>query len=428
MNSNFEAKLKLDYDIITEQQKEYKHYSGFSFADCCKNPQAVKWVLKGYIPEKSLCMIFGASGSFKSFIAYDMAASIACDEIRDWHGQRIKHGDVVIFAGEGSEGIKLRFAGWAEKYGINPENVRLHIFDEVFKLDGNELEHDIETTINNVKAVALNPILVIFDTLNCYMGGEENSATDTGRFIGLCKKVIKELQTAVCIIHHTGNADDAKDRARGSSALRGALDSEMKVKKISDLECVLQQTKSKDAAKVKDTVFTLERVILPSCLDEEGWQVDTLVPEKSIEKTELYAQTESTPKEKKLRQSEITAKETYQKASEMYGSIQTDKQTGSEMIITPVEKWRQIFFENSSAENDSTRRGQFSTARKILLEEKHILQKRKLKNIEFYCLVLTDGMPVDISEYANEIKTTIILRDQREKEAGNFDERTGNLF
>lgn len=428
MNNDFDAKLDLNYDIITEGKPEYKHYDGFSFADCCKNPQAVKWILKGYIPEKSLCMIFGASGSFKSFIAYDIAASIACDEIRDWHGKRIKHGDVVIFAGEGSEGVKLRLAGWAEKHEINPENVRLHIFDEVFKLDGNESEHDIETTINNIKEVAPNPALIIFDTLNCYMDGEENSATDTGRFIGLCKRIIKELQTAVCIIHHTGNADDAKDRARGSSALRGALDSEIKVRKTSDFECVLQQTKSKDAGRVKDTVFTLERVVIPGCLDEEGGQVDTLVPEISIEKTELYQQLELKPKEKKPRQSEVTAKETYQKTSEIYGSIQTDKQTGNEMIVTPVEKWRQIFFENSSAENDSTRRGQFSTARKILLEEKHVLQKRKFNNMEFYCLILTDDLPSDVSEYTKAIKAAITLREQKEKESGNFDDRTGNLF
>ncbi len=411
--------------ITTKEGLIFKKYSGFSFDDCLRNPQPIKWLIKGLIPEKSLTLIFGESGSYKSFMAVDMACSIACNDIEEWHGKRLKHGHVIYFAGEGSDGLTIRMNGWAKQRGITSGNVT--IIDEVFKLDGNDSAHSIEATIANIKQYSDNPAIVFFDTVNAFLQGDENSAQSVGNFLTLCKKIIKELNTTVALVHHSGHSMDTKGRARGSSAFRAAMDSEILVTKSGDenkIGAVLQQTKSKDSRPEKPLYFNMESVIIPDCYEEDGKPVDTLVPELDTYKTELHREEirEKKEREKPLPQSEKTARETYQKAAGDYGSIMTDKKTGNKVIYTPMEEWRKIFYENSSADNVKTRQKQFDRARKKLKEETHILTSTTKNGVDYYCLTIQNEMPADIRRYAEEIREAI-----KNREAKDPSDRIGNL-
>ena len=58
-------------------------------------------------------MAFGPSGAKKSFLVYDLACCIATG--KDWHGNRVKQGAVLIICGEGHGGLNRRLKGW-EKY------------------------------------------------------------------------------------------------------------------------------------------------------------------------------------------------------------------------------------------------------------------------------------------------------------------------
>ena len=51
-------------------------------------------------------MVFGPSGAKKSFLVYDLACCIATG--KDWHGHRVKQGNVLIIAGEGHGGLNRR--------------------------------------------------------------------------------------------------------------------------------------------------------------------------------------------------------------------------------------------------------------------------------------------------------------------------------
>ena len=104
-------------------------YSHFSFAEACRTAKPQTYLIYNEVLSKGLHMTYGEPASGKTFYVIDKAASIACEEITSWHGKNIRHGQVVYFAGEASEGVKLRCKGWAIKRGINPENVNLVIFD-----------------------------------------------------------------------------------------------------------------------------------------------------------------------------------------------------------------------------------------------------------------------------------------------------------
>ena len=73
--------------------------------------------------------------------------------------------------------------------------------------------------------------------------GDENSAADIGAFLNSVDMLRDETGAAVVIVHHAGHGD--KTRARGSSAIRAAVDVEYSLTKTPEgvtLEC----TKAKD--------------------------------------------------------------------------------------------------------------------------------------------------------------------------------------
>tara|TARA_R110002072_G_scaffold106062_1_gene231508 strand:- start:93 stop:812 length:720 start_codon:yes stop_codon:yes gene_type:complete len=90
------------------------------------------------------------------------------------------------------------------------------------------------------------PALIVVDTLARNFGGlDENSNKDMGLFVQHMDRLKYELQTTVLIVHHTGQGN--KDRARGASALKGAVDIEHRVEAKAGGTIALQATKMKDA-------------------------------------------------------------------------------------------------------------------------------------------------------------------------------------
>ena len=72
------------------------------------------------------------------------------------------------------------------------------------------------------------PALVVIDTLaRAMMGGDENSAQDVGAFNNAVQALIASTGACVLILHHTGK--DKTRGPRGSSALQGAIDTEIEI-------------------------------------------------------------------------------------------------------------------------------------------------------------------------------------------------------
>ena len=67
-----------------------------------------KWLIDGIIPAGSINWMVAAPGSFKTFLALDMAACIASG--RPWHGRETDAGVALYVAGEGGNDIHVRRA------------------------------------------------------------------------------------------------------------------------------------------------------------------------------------------------------------------------------------------------------------------------------------------------------------------------------
>jgi hypothetical protein len=78
----------------------------------------------------------------------------------------------------------------------------------------------------------------------------------------------------VLIVHHSGHN---MERARGSSALKAAVDSEIEVTKDEAGNVKIKATKMKDAELPNELLLKLKSVELPGVVDEDGKQVTSAV-------------------------------------------------------------------------------------------------------------------------------------------------------
>lgn len=87
--------------------------------------------------------------------------------------------------------------------------------------------------------------LVVFDTLaKCFAGGEENSAKDMGLWVDGAFQLQKEFGATVLALHHLTKHTS---ELRGSSALKGAADAVVRLKKNAAGIITVECEKQKDA-------------------------------------------------------------------------------------------------------------------------------------------------------------------------------------
>lgn len=228
-------------------------------------PAPLQWIIKGWLPANCTAMVFGESGVGKTFVSLDMACSIATGT--QWHDKKTASGTVVYLAGEGNYGIRQRVASWARAHDTtNLDN--LLISNKSIDMDSPGAAAQILKAIRTLTDGTVT--LVVVDTLNNHMSGDENSARDTRAMLNACNIVATAVQASVMLVHHVGHQAE-KVRARGSSAWRAALDTSIAVTRSKDNESLIEVTctKMKDAADPEPLYGRLEKVDLNWC-DEDG--------------------------------------------------------------------------------------------------------------------------------------------------------------
>lgn len=230
----------------------------------------VRWLVKGLVPEDSMGMIFGASGTYKSFIAIDLAMHIAHG--MDWAGLRTKQGPVAYIAAEGGAGISRRLDAWCDQFGLVETN-NLHICITPFLLTAQDEMAHLKAAIAKFPEP---PSVVIIDTLSQTFSGDENSSSDIGTYLRMINSEIRAaFNCTVIVIHHTGHS--AAERPRGSSAITANLDFILGVFKP-DPEASRAKVgvhKMKDGDKVDDLYFNMTRLVLGQ--DNDGDEISSLV-------------------------------------------------------------------------------------------------------------------------------------------------------
>jgi putative DNA primase/helicase len=222
----------------------------------------IKWVVDDYIEADSLAQVFGDPGGGKSFVAIDLACCVATG--KPWHGHDVKQGSVFYIAGEGHNGLARRLKAWQIGNGTSLANVPLYKSHRAAQLYDATEAAVVAESIKQLSAEAnCIPSMIVIDTLARNHGGDENSTQDMNSFIQHLDVYLRQpWKCCVMVVHHSGVAD--KDRSRGSTALKGALDAEYKCQLDSGTKTIaFESKKMKDAEMPSPKNFQITQVDLP---------------------------------------------------------------------------------------------------------------------------------------------------------------------
>ena len=296
-----------------------------------KDPE---YLIDDVIEGKSLIGLIGPSGSGKTFVALDIALSLATG--KDYHDFGASKGLVIMSAGEGHLGIPRRAEAWCKHNGSNLGAASFAITDRAVDLFS---EAPLNAFCNEIEEIAKtrgNPKLIIIDTVARHMAGkDENNAKEMGELVQTADKLKHHYQCAVMLVHHTGHNN--QDRARGSTAFKGALDTEILVKSLGDNDIIVSCEKQKDGPQF-DTMQFLKVSVDPSLA--------------------LQQVVISAPKTK-LAGNQRLAMDTFYEATK--GNVASAGLT--------LDEWRPLFNERHTGDNQSTKNTAFARARKELVDK-----------------------------------------------------------
>jgi hypothetical protein len=268
-----------DDDVLVSESRGVPRIAPFSY---WRDLPAPEYAVEGLIEHRALSCLIGQPGVGKSVVAIDLACSLATG-VR-WQGRKTLRQRVLYLPGEGLSGAVQRIRAWELAHDKD-------VSDDLFV--GNaiiQLAAAKEDWAEVAQYVLRHRVgLIIFDTFaRMSLGLEENSASDVGRAITRFDQIKNLTGAGVLVVHHTGKSSES---GRGSSALNGALDSEILIRRGTwdassapdDAEPIeMMTTKQKNAARLRDPLPLMltpmhESVVATGPSGTIGDPLDTMV-------------------------------------------------------------------------------------------------------------------------------------------------------
>lgn len=257
----FRSVLKMAKDVTakTVQAEKRKRFEVIPAMEFAARPPP-EWIVKNVLPEGELGMVYGESGSGKSFFVLDLVGAVSRGA--KWREQLTRTTRVVYVAAEGAGGFRKRVRAYTAYHGVELSNLGV-IGDAPNLLQADDVTPLCEA-LN-----AYGPVgVVVVDTLaQATAGGNENSGEDMGKALGHCKAIHKATGALVLLVHHSGK--DATKGARGWSGIKAACDVEFEITRADTNRCATL-TKLKDGEDGTQFGFRLEKVDLGKDSDGEA--------------------------------------------------------------------------------------------------------------------------------------------------------------
>jgi len=223
----------------------------------------VRWVVKNFLEAGALGMVFGDSGTCKSFLSVALSACIATG--RDFYGMPVKRkGAVYYIAAEGQSGIIRRFRAWGQE-NRPILDAPLYRYEGAVNLSA-AADILIKALDEAIKAETEPAALAVIDTWARSLGDDDSDTSAAAEGLAKVDQIRATFpDMAVLIIHHTGHAN--KDRARGASLLHAAVDGEYRLEVDRERNIIMSNTKSKESELLPPMAFKARSVKL---IDDGG--------------------------------------------------------------------------------------------------------------------------------------------------------------
>lgn len=307
------------------------------------------YVIDGLIERDSTVTIFGDPGCGKSFLALDMAMCVSTGTA--FHGRDVRRGPVIYLAGEGQNGLIRRVEAWCRHNGVDRLEADLFLSNKAPQLLNRSSMNELAAAVSEAIEEVGPPSIVFVDTVaRAFGGGDENSTKDMSAFIAALDAIRAKLGCTIVLVHHSGHSD--KQRARGSMALKGAVDAEYRVEKKGKTITV-ENHKMKDGPPPPILQFQLDEVVLGRA--KNGKDITSAV----LRETDHFKD----DRPKKLTANQQLGVDTYEAAVRRSGTLRED---GSFAGIH-LDVWREDFYREHPGDNIAAKKKAFQRTRDSLL-------------------------------------------------------------
>lgn len=241
------------------------------------HPTTTNYIIRGIIPREGLVVVYGPPKCGKSFWVMDMTLHVALNW--KYRGRKVKTGNVVYVACEGVSGITARIEAFRQEL-LQEEVGHIPFYLISSALDLIKMHKKLGEDI--ISVTTDKPIhIIVIDTLNRSLSGDENSSQDMGNYIKAADYLREQFHCAVIIIHHCGY--DAT-HARGHTSLPAAIDTQIAVTRDKETNAVVATLElMKDGEMGEQIRSKLKQVEIG--VDDEGDPMTSCViePEEGID-------------------------------------------------------------------------------------------------------------------------------------------------
>ena len=189
-------------------------------------PRHQHWLVDTLWGREAVGIIGGEPKCGKSFLALDLAVSVASAAPALRHFPTVHAGPVLMYAAEDAGHIvRTRLEGIARAAGANFATLDIAVIDvPVLRLD---LHHDRQRLLDTVER--LRPRLLVLDPLVRLHRVDENAVADIAPILSFLRNLQRRFDTAVILVHHARKSAAARpgQALRGSSELHAWGDSNL---------------------------------------------------------------------------------------------------------------------------------------------------------------------------------------------------------
>lgn len=241
------------------------------------------WIIKGIVPRAGLAVIYGASGSGKTFLTLDLTSAVARGAA--WRGAAAQKGRVVYVVAEGASGFRNRLEAYCSFHGVDPDQFDIGVVADAPNL---LVKDDVKDLLKAILAFGKVDMVVVDTYARAMAGGNENDAKDVGQAVAHCDIIHRKTGALVVLVHHSGK--DATKGARGSGALRAAADLEIEVVQTREYRAATI-TKQKDGEDGAEYQFNLAELAIGE--DEDGEPITSCVVEHRMDAASAHDRKEN---------------------------------------------------------------------------------------------------------------------------------------
>jgi len=187
----------------------------------------MQWLVEGLWSEQAVGILGGEPKCCKSFLALDVAVSVASGAacLRQFPVRRA--GPVLLFPAEDSLAVvRQRLAGIAAAAQVPFDSLPVEVITApALRLDTPADRLRLSDTVQQ-----LRPLLLILDPLIRLHRVDENDATQVAALLSYLRELQRQFQLAVMLVHHArkdSHASRPGQALRGSSELHGWGDSNL---------------------------------------------------------------------------------------------------------------------------------------------------------------------------------------------------------